>query len=114
MNDYHETTKPFTSLALQFMTDSLDEMFEESVVFGDGEDLDEANKNLIVMVDDKFTSWQVSATRAMIDEVIDAYDVPYRMQNYFREAEENYVSHRPDQSRLEALDIDDLFSRDVR
>ncbi|MEE4957046.1 restriction endonuclease [Pseudomonas alliivorans] len=112
MNDYHETTKPFTSLALQFMTDSLDEMFEESVVFGDGEDLDAANKNLIVMIDDKFTSWQVSATRAMIDEIIDAYDVPFRMQNYFREAKENYVSHRPDQSRLEALDIDDLFSRE--
>lgn len=112
MSDFDEATKPFTELALQFMRGALDEMFEESVVFSDGEDLDASNKNLIVMIDDKFTSWQVSATRAMIDEIVDVYDVPYRMRNYFREEEENYVSHRPDQSRLETLDIDDLFSRD--
>jgi hypothetical protein len=64
------------------------------------------------MIDEKFTSWQVSATNAMIDEIVDAYDIPYRMKNYFREEDENYVSPRADQSRLETLDIDDLFSRE--
>lgn len=112
MNNVHEATKPFTRLTHQFMNDSLDEMFEESIVFSDGEDLDAANKILLAMIDEKFTSWQVSATNAMIDEIVDAYDIPYRMKNYFREEDENYVSPRADQSRLETLDIDDLFSRE--
>lgn len=111
LNDADEATEPFTRLAHQFMGDSLDEMFEESIVFSKGEDVDAANKTLLDMIDEKFTSWQVSATNSMRDEIVDAYDIPYRMKNYFIE-EENYVSPRAEQSRLEALDIDDLFSRE--
>ncbi|UVL01687.1 restriction endonuclease [Pseudomonas sp. B21-047] len=111
LNDADEATEPFTRLAHQFMSDSLDEMFEESIVFSKGEDVDAANKTLLDMIDEKFTSWQVSATNSMRDEIVDAYDISYRMENYFKE-EENYVSPRAEQSRLEALDIDDLFSRE--
>lgn len=111
LNDADEATEPFTRLAHQFMGDSLDEMFEESIVFSKGEDVDAANKTLLDMIDEKFTSWQVSATNSMRDEIVDAYDIPYRMKNYFIE-EENYVSPRAEHSRLEALDIDDLFSRE--
>lgn len=93
------------------MSDSLDEMFEEGIVFSEGEDVDAANRTLLAMIDEKFTSWQVSVTNSMKDEIVDAYDIPYRMENYFNE-EENYVSPRAEQSRLEALDIDDLFSRE--
>lgn len=111
LNDADEATEPFTRLAHQFMSDSLDEMFEESIVFSEGEDVDAANRTLLAMIDEKFTSWQVSVTNSMKDEIVDAYDIPYRMENYFNE-EENYVSPRAEQSRLEALDIDDLFSRE--
>jgi len=111
LNDADEATEPFTRLAHQFMVDSLDEMFEESIVFSKGEDVDTANKTLLDMIDEKFTSWQVSATNSMRDEIVDAYDISYRMKNYFIE-EESYVSPRAEQSRLEALDIDDLFSRE--
>lgn len=111
LNNADEATEPFTRLAHQFMGDSLDEMFEESIVFSKGEDVDAANKTLLDMIDEKFTSWQVSATNSMRDEIVDAYDISYRMENYFKE-EENYVSPRAEQSRLEALDIDDLFSRE--
>lgn len=112
MNDVHEATEPFTRLAHQFMSDSLDQMFEESIVFSHGEDLYAANKNLLGMIDEKLTSWQVSATNAMVDEIVDAYDIPYRMKNYFREENQNYVSPRAERSRLETVDIDDLFSRE--
>lgn len=111
LNDADEATEPFTRLAHQFMSDSLDEMFEESIVFSEGEDVDAANRTLLAMIDEKFTSWQVSVTNSMKDEIVDAYDIPYRMENYFNE-EENYVSPRAEQSSLEALDIDDLFSRE--
>ncbi|MBN6774217.1 restriction endonuclease [Pseudomonas granadensis] len=111
LNDADEATEPFTRLAHQFMSDSLDEMFEESIVFSEGEDVDAANRTLLAMIDEKFTSWQVSVTNSMKDEIVNAYDIPYRMENYFNE-EENYVSPRAEQSRLEALDIDDLFSRE--
>lgn len=112
MNDVHEATEPFTRLAHQFMSDSLDQMFEESIVFSHGEDLYAANKNLLGMIDEKLTSWQVSATNAMVDEIVDAYVIPYRMKNYFREENQNYVSPRAERSRLETVDIDDLFSRE--
>ena len=112
MNDVHEATEPFTRLAHQFMSDSLDQMFEESIVFSHGEDLYAANKNLLGMIDEKLTSWQVSATNAMVDEIVDAYNIPYRMKNYFREENQNYVSPRAERSRLETVDIDDLFSRE--
>ncbi|MDY2564783.1 restriction endonuclease [Pseudomonas syringae] len=112
MNDVHEATEPFTRLAHQFMSDSLDQMFEESIVFSHGEDLYAANKNLLGMIDEKLTSWQVSATNAMVDEIVDAYDIPYRMKNYFQEENQNYVSPRAERSRLETVDIDDLFSRE--
>ncbi|XBT45919.1 restriction endonuclease [Pseudomonas viridiflava] len=111
LNDANEATEPFTMLAHKFMSDSLDEMFEESIVFSEGEDLDAANKTLLDMIDEKFSSWQVSVTNSMKDEIVDAYDIPYRMENYFKE-EENYVSPRAEQSSLETLDIDDLFSRE--
>lgn len=78
------------------MSDSLDEMFEEGIVFSEGEDVDAANRTLLAMIDEKFTSWQVSVTNSM-NEIVDAYDIPYRMENYFNE-EENYVSPRAEKS----------------
>lgn len=112
VNDVSDATEPFIDFAHSFMSDSLDDLFEESIVFDNGEDLAAANKTLTNMIDEKFTSWQVSPSNTMIDEIIDAYDVPSRMKRYFEEDEENYVSPQVEKNRLEALGIDDLFSRD--
>ncbi|WDM57712.1 restriction endonuclease [Pseudomonas sp. NEEL19] len=111
VNEITEATEPFAELAQGLMYDSLDEMFEECIVFGDGEDLAAANKTLMNLIDDKLTSWHISPSRSMINEIVEAYDVPFRMQRYFEEDEQEYVSPRVEQNRLEALDIDDLFSR---
>lgn len=112
VNDITEASEPFTELAHSLIYDSLDEMFDEGVVFGEGEDIAAANRTLINMIDDKFTSWHISPSRSMINEIVEAYDVPFRMQRYFEEEEQDYVSPRVEQNRLEALDIDDLFSRE--
>lgn len=107
-----DATEPFAELAYIIMSESLDEMFEESDVFGNGDDLPAANRTLTNMIDEKFDSWHVSPSNALIDGIVDAYDVPYRMKNFFDQEEDNYVSPRAEQNRLEALDIDDLFSRE--
>ena len=112
VNDITEASEPFSELAQSYMCDSLDEIFEEHIVFSDGYDLTAANRTLTNMIDEKFTSWHISPSNAMIDEIVDAYDVPYRMKRYFEEEEHNYVSPRAEQNRLETLDIDDLFSRE--
>ncbi|WP_147464157.1 hypothetical protein [Pseudomonas syringae group genomosp. 3] len=112
VNDITDATMPFADLAYNFMDESLDELFEESEVFGDGEDLDASKRNLINMIDDKFTSWNVSPSNEMIDQIVDTYDLSTRMKRYFDEDERNYVSPRVEQNKVEVLDIDDLFSRD--
>lgn len=108
--DITEATEPFADLAYTTMSESLDEMFEESDVFGNGYDLAAANRVLTNMIDEKFSSWHASPSNALIDGIIDAYDVQYRMKRFFHEEEQSYVSPRAEQNRLEALDIDDLFS----
>lgn len=71
-----------------------------------------ANRILTNMIDKKFSSWHVSPSNAFIDGIVDAYDVPYRMQRYFEEDEQSSVSPRAEQNRLEELDIDDLLTRE--
>jgi len=106
-----EATEPFADLAYTTMSESLDEMFEESEVFGHGDDISAANRILTNMIDEKFSSWHVAPSEALIDGIVDAYDIPYRMRRYFEAEEQSYVSPRGEQSQLEAMDIDDLFSR---
>lgn len=107
-----EATEPFADLAYTTISESLDEMFVESEVFVNGYDLTAANRALTNMIDDMFSSWHVSPSNALIDGIVDAYDLPNRMKRFFEEEEDNYVSPRAEQNRLEALDIDDLFSRE--
>lgn len=111
-HDITDATEPFTEFAQTFISDWLDEMFEESIVFSDGDDLAASKKNLTTLIDEKFTSWQISPTKAMIDEIIDLYEVSSRMERYFEEEDPNYVSPRAEENRLETMGIDDLFSRE--
>lgn len=110
--DITEATEPFADLAYTTMSESLDETFDESDVFGNGYDLAAANRVLTNMIDEKFSSWHASLSNALIDGIVDAYDVKYRMKRFFQEEEQSYVSPRAEQNRLEALDVDDLFSRE--
>ncbi|MBK5009449.1 hypothetical protein IAE33_001309 [Pseudomonas sp. S60] len=110
--DFTEATEPLADLAYTTMSDLLDEMFEESDVFGRGDDLSAANRTLTNMIDEKFSSWHVAPSEALIDGIVDAYDIPYRMRRYFEQEEQSYVSPRAEQSQLEAMGIDDLFSRE--
>ncbi|MDD0976860.1 restriction endonuclease [Pseudomonas fontis] len=112
IHSINEATEPFTKLAHEFISNSLDDMFDEGDIFTNGEDLSAANRRLRDKICDKFTSWQVDPTEAMVDELVDAYDVPFRMKGYFAAEDFNFVSPRAEQNRLEAMDIDDLFARE--
>ena len=111
-HDITDATVPLAELAYTTMSELLDEMFDESEVCENGDDLSTAIRILTNMIDDKFSSWHVSPSDVFIDGIVDAYDVPYRMERYFEQNEQSYVFPRAEQNRLEELDIDDLFSRD--
>ena len=64
------------------------------------------------MIQEKFTSWQIAPTDAMVDEIVDAFDVHERIRNYFQDEDQHYISPRSEQSMLETMSIDNLFSRD--
>ncbi|MNY30765.1 hypothetical protein D3C86_1648910 [compost metagenome] len=112
LNEIHDATEPFSTLAHNFMYDGLDDMFDDGAVFTNGDDYSAACKQLEHMIQDKFTSWQITPTNAMIDEIVDAFDVRERMRNYFEDADQHYISPRVEPNQLETMSIDDLFSRD--
>jgi len=112
INEILEASEPYADLAYNFMYDRLDDMFEDGEVFTNGDDYSAACKQLTHMIQEKFTSWQIAPTDAVVDEMVDAFDVPERMRNYFQDADQPYTSPRAEQSMLETMSIDDLFSRD--
>ncbi|RII76604.1 nSTAND3 domain-containing NTPase [Pseudomonas monteilii] len=112
INGVKEITEPFTNFAHEFISNSLDEMFDESDIFIGGDDLSAAEKRLKEKIHDKFTSWQAEPTSAMVDELVDAYDVRVRMLGYFYVNEVSFTPPQAEQNRLEAMDIDDLFSKE--
>lgn len=112
LNEIHDATEPLSTLAHHFMYDALDDMFDDGDVFTNGDDYSAACKQLEHMIQDKFTSWQIAPSNAMIDEIVDAFDVRERMRNYFEDADQHYISPRAEPKQLETMSIDDLFSRD--
>lgn len=107
-----EVTEPFAKLAHEFISSSLDDIFDEGDIFSYGEDLPAAERKLRDKICDTLTSWQAEPNQSMIDELVDAYDIPFRMKGYFADEDTNFLSPRAEQNRLEAMDIDDLFSRE--
>lgn len=107
-----KVTESFATLAHEFISSSLDDMFDEGDIFSYGEDLPAAERRLRDKICDKLTDWQAEPNQSMIDELVDAYDISFRMKGYFSDEDTNFVSPRAEQNRLEAIDIDDLFSRE--
>ncbi len=110
---FDEASEPFCNFAHSFMCDALDELFEEDEVFTNGDDYSAARKQLEHLIQEKFYSWEIAPTDAMVDEVVDAFDIIERMRNHFEtDDDEHYVSPQAAQNTLELMSIDDLFSRD--
>lgn len=107
-----EITEPFTKFAHDFISNSLDEMFDEKDIFTDGDDVSDAERKLKEKIRYKFTSWQAEPTSAMVDELIDAYDLPFRMLAQVYVHQVSVTPSHAEQSSIEAMDIDDLFSRE--
>jgi hypothetical protein len=112
INEILEASEPYSDLAFNFIYDGLDDMFDDGDVFTNGDNYSAACKQLTHMIQEKFTSWQIAPTDAMVDEIVDAFDVRERMRNYFEDADQHYTSPRAEQNMLETMSIDDLFSRD--
>jgi hypothetical protein len=64
------------------------------------DDYSAACKQLTHMIQEKFTSWQIAPTDAMVDEIVGAFDVPERMRNYFQDEDQHHISPRAEQSML--------------
>lgn len=112
VNEIKTASEPFATLAHNFICDAIDDMFEDDHVFSNGDDSWEARRQLERMITDKFNSWQIEPSDAMIDEIVDAFDISERMRHYFRAEDHRYISPQAAQNRSDAMNVDDLFSRD--
>ncbi|MEN5107331.1 hypothetical protein ABE521_00510 [Pseudomonas sp. TWI672] len=112
VNDIDTASEPFTTLAHNYVCDALDDMFEEDHVFANSDSSWDARRQLERMITEKFNSWHIEPSDAMIDEIVDAFDISERMRHYFREENHRYISPKAAQNRLDAINVDDLFSRD--
>ncbi|WP_253276246.1 hypothetical protein, partial [Pseudomonas syringae] len=112
IDNVFQASEPFSDLAYNCICDGLDDIFSEGDVFTNGDDYYAACKQLGAMIEDKFASWQIAPSRAMIDEIVDAFDVRDRMKNYFDDSNSHYTTRPAEPRLLETLSIDDLFSRD--
>ncbi|WP_230381788.1 hypothetical protein [Pseudomonas fulva] len=111
-NDIDTASEPFTSFAHTYICDALDDMFEDDHVFANSESSWDARRQLERMITEKFNSWQIEPSDAMIDEIVDAFDISERMRHYFRAEDHRYISPQTAQNRSDAINVDDLFSRD--
>ncbi|WPO97499.1 hypothetical protein SFA35_12505 [Pseudomonas sp. HR96] len=112
IDNVFQASEPFSDLAYNYICDGLDDIFSEGDVFTNGDDYYAACKKLGAMIEDKFASWQIAPSRAMVDEIVDAFDVRDRMKNYFDDSNSHYTSRAAEPRLLETMSIDDLFSRD--
>ncbi|SDS62730.1 hypothetical protein SAMN05216496_2023 [Pseudomonas sp. Z003-0.4C(8344-21)] len=101
----------FAETALDNVLSSLGEYFEERDVFRYGYDLDSSQEQLENLVTEKFATWHITPTAEMFDEIVDAYDLKDRMQDFLASNDSGYSPSRAS-SKLDIESIDDLFQRD--
>lgn len=107
----HTLSDELAEVAQYNLLHSLTEYFDESDVFRYGYDLESSQNCLEDLIVDKFSSWNITPTEAMIDDIIDAYDVKDRIQDFLASQEQQYSSsHSP--NSFDVTDIDELFQRD--
>jgi ABC-type oligopeptide transport system ATPase subunit len=101
----------FSEVAVKNLLDSLGEYFDTSDVFRHGYNLEAAQERLEELVTEQLTTWNITPTAEMLDEIVDAYDLRDRMQDFLGSDESGYSPSRGS-SKLEIESIDDLFQRD--
>jgi adenylate kinase family enzyme len=110
-NGIEQVSERHMDYAHQLFLDAAPEFFDDSDIFSSGEDYWAARRQLEAVIKDTYTTWRIEPTDAMIEEVVDAFDISERMSSYFQN-EEEYVSPRTAQNWDETMTIDELFFRD--
>lgn len=111
-NDIYDASEPLLNYAHQLLLDATPDVFDDGDVFVGGDNYSNARSRLTILIKETYTSWQLEPTDAMIEEIIDAFNISDRLMHYFEADEQEYVSPRAAQHWEETMTIDQLFSRD--
>ena len=111
-HNMHEASEPFADLARDYLLDAIDEVFDESEIFGGGDSISEARSNLQTCISQHLLNWGISHNTEIIHVISEHYDIANRIEKYFEPQEDQPMRSHSMQQRMEIDSIDDLFQRD--
>lgn len=105
----------FEEAVVAYFTDAVYDEFPDEDVFRSVElgDTRDAESNLLQMVEKKFDALGIPITDSAVEMVMDAFDVSWRMDDYFRQEYDDQEREYRTFSGPQADEIDDLFDRSL-
>lgn len=111
-HNMYAASEPFAELAQNYLLDAIDEVFDESEIFGGSDNVSTARSNLQACISQYLANWGISHNLEIIHVVSEHYDISTRIEKYFEPQDDQPMRSHFAQQTIDIDSIDDLFQRD--